>query len=148
MCLIVEESCEAIQNALSAQYLKPPCQDDWRRVSEGLIWLWNFSICLDEKHVVIQAPHRSGSTFYYKKTHSNVLMAICDAHYCFTYVDIGDYARHSDGGVFRQILEKAWNAILFHFLKHKISLVQIWLVHKFVLDHILYMHFVWFHLSS
>ena len=47
---------------------------------------------IDGKHNVRQAPSQSGSTFYnYKGTHIIVLLAVYDAHYFFTSIDI-EYA--------------------------------------------------------
>ena len=53
-------------------------------------------------NIVRQAPSRSGSFYFnYKKSHLIVLMAICNAKYEFTLIDIGDTGRNSDGGVFK-----------------------------------------------
>ena len=104
VCNIIGETCDALWNVLYKKYLKTPSnQTEWKRISDGFYRAWNFPHCLgaiDGKHVVMQAPPHSGSSYYnYKHTHSIVLMAVCDAQYCFTFLDVGDYGRHSDGGV-------------------------------------------------
>ena len=56
---------------------------------------------VDGKHITIQCPLRGGSIHYnYKKFHSIEIMAVADASYKFTIVNIGDYRRLSGGSVF------------------------------------------------
>ena len=103
---IISETCKAIWDELiNKGYLDlPNSEHDWLKVAQEFENHWNFPNALgaiDGKHVVMQAAARSGSSFFnYKKTHSIVLMAICNARYQFTVVDIGDSGRQSDGSVY------------------------------------------------
>ena len=103
---IIKETTGAIWDVLLEKgFLQPPqSSKDWESISRGFENRWNFPHCvgaLDGKHVVIQAPAKSGSLFFnYKKNFSIVLLALCDASYQFTVVDIGEAGKQSDGGVF------------------------------------------------
>ena len=113
VCGIVKETCEAIWEALRQEHMKMPSSaEEWLCVGKEYERMWNFPNCvgaIDGKHVVVQAPHNAGSSFFnYKGTHSLVLLAICDAHYRFIMVDVGDAGRHSDGGVPIPILGVHW----------------------------------------
>ncbi|XP_023311560.1 protein ALP1-like isoform X2 [Anoplophora glabripennis] len=94
---IIRETCDTIWECLN--------QNFWLKIAEDFEEKWQLPHCvgaLDGKHVVIQALPRSGSIYYnYKGTHSIVLLALCDANYKFTVVDIGAQGRHSDGGIFK-----------------------------------------------
>ena len=64
---------------------------------------WNFPNCIraiDGKHVTMDCPNNAGSPFYnYKGFHSVVLLPMCDAKYCFTFLDIGGFGSTNDASI-------------------------------------------------
>lgn len=105
--MIVNETCVAIWDCLHEQYMRPPrTKNDWKSIAQDFYDIWNLPHCvgaIDGKHVRIKAPINSGSLYYnYKGFFSLVLMAICDARYVFSFVDIGDYGSNNDSGIFRR----------------------------------------------
>jgi hypothetical protein len=56
---------------------------------------------LDGKHIRLTNPDHAGSLYRnYKNVISLVLMAMCDANYCFVWVDTGAYGKTSYSGIF------------------------------------------------
>ncbi|KAJ4934991.1 hypothetical protein JOQ06_007770 [Pogonophryne albipinna] len=96
--------CAAIEKKMMERFLPRPTEETWKEVAQGFWEKWNFPNCLgaiDGKHIVIQAPPRSGSQYFnYKKTFSIVLLALVDADYRFRVIQVGDFGRTSDGGVY------------------------------------------------
>ncbi|KAM0734073.1 Protein ALP1-like [Formica fusca] len=91
---IIPEVCKAIWDVLQPLYLRCPNEEnEWLQIANEFNSLWNFPNCIgaiDGKHIRIKAPPKSGSASYnYKGSFSFMLMAICDARYRFTWLDIG-----------------------------------------------------------
>ena len=101
---IISETCIAIKEKLGTKFLRPPrCPSDWLEISRDFEDFWdmpNVIGALDGKHIQIEAPANSGTLFHnYKGFFSIVLLSICDANYCFTLVDIGQYGSNNDSGL-------------------------------------------------
>ena len=96
--------CSSIWDVLLPQYMPVPTQEMWKDVATGFAEIWDFPTCLgsiDGKHIRIACPDNSGSLFFnYKQYFSQVLLAVADSQACFIWVDVGDYGRNSDAGVF------------------------------------------------
>ena len=103
--MIVRETCQVIYNMLKDRYLKTPrTRKEWKRIAKVFNMRWNFPHAIgaiDGKHIRIEQPPNSGSTFFnYKGYYSIVLMGIADGDYKFIYVDVGSEGKASDGGIY------------------------------------------------
>ena len=76
----------------------------WRPIAEQFARHWNFHHAvgaLDGKHIAITCPKQAGLNYYnYKQFHSIIMMALVDAEYKFSWVDIGSMGSAGDANVF------------------------------------------------
>lgn len=102
VCSSVHMTCSVIEKRMMSIHIPPPTEGQWKAIASKFWDKWKFPNCLgaiDGKHITIKAPPNSGSLFFnYKKTFSIVLLALVDADYRFTYIQVGDFGRASDGG--------------------------------------------------
>lgn len=103
-CKIVVETAQSLYEVLSPEYLKVPDATGWRKIAHEFGKMWNFPNCveaIDGKHIALQAPSNSGPDYFnYKQFHSIILLAMCDAKYRFTLIDVGAYGRQGDKNVY------------------------------------------------
>ena len=96
---ITKEACDATYiTTLSSQ-------KNWLRIANGFEELWNLSnviAALDGKHIGIQCTAGTGIKFHnYKGNFNLVLLPVCNARYCFTLTDIGQYGSTNENDVLK-----------------------------------------------
>ena len=155
VCNIISETSKAIYECLKEEYLKAPSKkEEWLSISKDFEDIWNLPHCLgamDGKHVRLQCPKLSGSNYYnYKGFYSIVLLAICDAKYCFILHDTGQFGSNNDSGVLAnsgivEIVEEnkldipspsaykscAYNPLPYFFVGDEIFPLKTWLMRPF-----------------
>lgn len=101
---ITQEVNIVLWEELHKEFLPEVTEAGWKNHSEEFEEKWNLPHCcsaVDGKHISLHCPPKSGSLYFnYKKQHSIVLMAMCDASYNFVAVDVGAYGGNADSSVF------------------------------------------------
>ena len=104
---IIHDVCTVLWNVLKIDYLRSPStEEEWKLISEEFETDWNFPHCigsLNGKHVAMDCPRGTGSSYCcYKGYFSTVLLAVCDANYCFSLLDVGIYGSDNDTGILEE----------------------------------------------
>jgi len=101
--MIIRETVASIISVLHGEFLPSPTKEVWVQNEKRFRKQWNFPNAigsLDGKHIRVKSPPSSGSLYYnYKGFFSIVLLAIANADFQFTAVDIGAYGSESDSGI-------------------------------------------------
>lgn len=100
--------CKFLWDLLKDEFLPQPTEEKWRKIADNFNKTAQFPNCLgaiDGKHIrVNNFPHSGSMNLNYKGYFSIVLMAVVDAEYKFTYVDIGAYGKDCDSSVFQRTI--------------------------------------------
>lgn len=74
-------------------------KDYFKKISQKFYHCTNFPNAIgavDGNHIEITKPNQSGSPYHNYKKKSIILMAICDAYYFFTCIEVGAYGGSTD----------------------------------------------------
>ena len=113
--------CVAIYDVLCPIYMNcPPTEKDWKHITDDFEELWDMPHILgaiDGKHIGMDCPKKSGTNYHnYKDFFSLVLLAVCDVHYNFTFVDVGQYGSNNDSSVLKESVSgKAFEQHFFNY---------------------------------
>lgn len=102
---IVKDTCAQLWKCLQPLHMSAKSEEDWKEIAKQFYLRTNFPNCIgaiDGKHIRLQKPFNSGSLFFnYKNFFSIVLLAIVDADYCFTAIDVGSYGANTDSNILK-----------------------------------------------
>lgn len=103
---IVKTTCHYIWEILNRKHFPKATQENWLDISANFEKYAHFPRCLgaiDGKHIrIVNFPHEGSMNFNYKKFHSIILLAVADADYKFSYVNIGGYGKDCDSNILQQ----------------------------------------------
>ncbi|GBM42044.1 hypothetical protein AVEN_89783-1, partial [Araneus ventricosus] len=103
---IVKTTCFHIWSILQNKHFPTATQGNWLEIAKNFEKYAHFPRCLgaiDGKHIrIVNFPHEGSMNFNYKKYHSIILLAVADADYKFSYVNIGGYGKDCDSNILQQ----------------------------------------------